>query len=328
MRIFNGKIHKNDVQKAISKLVTAGLSPVLYHFTDLLRATKIMEDGEFMLSPAVGTGADKVHNTKLYFLSCSRIKFGGYARSKTSQTGVEFTLDGRRLSHKYSGSPVDYWGEYWRESVKNMGGNPNDVIESFLSKDENEDRIFSDDPSIPTDYVTEVHILFAAGPESEHYDKWYPNLVKLMRICKTSNIPCFVYDNVQDFKTHRKSNSIDFSEVPRYVSEPVERESRPQFPPRGYDEYLKVYHARKKEDLDTSSSSRLAYDLAYAYEFRLQELAKSLEADIHNSRTGRDGDRKEIAKVLALFKKEGCKDAREFIDVLAGKARKLYGVGE
>lgn len=326
MRIRNGKVHKDDVAKVISMLVTAGISPILYHWTQIHSAARILEGDEFQLTPALGTGADKVPGQKLYFLSCSRIKHGGYARAQTYKSGVEFVLDGAKLSQRYTGTPVDYWGTHWREGMRQMGGSPEYLLEQYLGKDENEDRVFSDDPTIPAKrYIKEVHILSADDIDDDQYANVYPLITKILRICKTSGIECYLYNSIKDFKSQNKNKSIPFSELGRHVTKPDDFRKRTSFPSDKFDEFIELYYATDKEKLG-KKTSRLSWDLQS--EYRKDSIIKGLEVDIHNCRHGSEEAKKELHKLLALFKKEGVRTIRDFIEILADKAARMYKTEE
>jgi hypothetical protein len=320
MRIINGKIHKDDVQKAISKLATAGFSPILYHYTSINNALEVLEKGYFWLTPAIATKSDFVPNSKLYFLSCSRIKFGGYARAKTYKCGVEFVLDGRKLANRYSGSPIDYWGESWREIAK-KGGGP-DAIEQFLQSDENEDRVYSDEAKISSDYITEAHI-FMAKDIGDRHELYYSLILKMMLICKRDGIECYLYDNKDYFRTHRTDKAVPFSSLEKPTKTKEWGSSR-DWGSNDSDVYQIIYYARNYEDIENKRAKDMVWYLSGGTQgLRFDDYVKSLENLIHNSRSGGDSRKAEVAKLMKLFKKHGCTTVRDFMEVLVEKSKAL-----
>lgn len=319
MRIKNGKIHIEDINKAVSKIVTAGISPILYHYTSINNAYDILNKGFFWLTPAVGTQSDHVPNSKLYFLSCSRIKHGGFARSKTYKCGVEFVLDGTMLAHNYSGSPVDYWGESWRNAVRN---DKNSTLEDFLKSDENEDRVYSDKAKISSKYITEAHIFMADDIGEDRYKIYYPMITTIMRTCKTSDIEVYLYNQIQAFKTHNKAKAVPFSSLEKHVTKPEDfRVSRDWG--RGDDVYTQIYYAKKYSELKGRARDMAWYLSSGSQGMRFEDYLRSLENTIHNSRSGGDNSKEGISKLLGLFKKNNCKTATDFLNVLAEKCKIL-----
>lgn len=301
----------------------AGLSPVLYHYTGIHNALSILDREYFILSPALGSKADYVPNQKLYFFSTSRIKFGGYARSNLGKSGVTFVLDGSKLAQRYSGSPVDYWGESWRSVILKGGGRPEEVLENYLGKDENEDRVFSDNSVIPVSpYVSEAHFYFDMKEDDSNYNNYHSKIRKALIKCHNLGIDCYLYNDRSAFMNLTKSRAIDITELPKVNFEPEEPfkgKYNTDMRSDHMDGYLELYHAKKATDL-SKRADKLAHDIIWYTEDKV----RSLEADIHNSRHGNEFKKKEVHKLLALFKKEGVNTIREFIEILKEKAKALF----
>jgi hypothetical protein len=325
MKVINGKIFKKDLQKAVAMLTTAGLSPILYHYTHVSGALDILEDMKFHLSPAIGTNSDMAPGCKLYYLSCSRIKFGGYSRSKVYNSGVHFVLDGVKLAQKYSGSPMDYWGDTWRKALlddtKNKNVSIDKLFEDYLGKDENEDRVFSDEPTIPVQkYVKEVHIFLKPETGRDFYSVDYQKIMKIMRICMSSGIEVYMYDDLSHFKNQYKAKAIPFTEVKKPDSK-EEIRPRSRFGNENrWDYVLQIYYSKDLKDLDKYAYNN-AWDLQSDYRFK--EIVTRIKNDIHNTRSGSKESKEELTKILKLFKAEGCKTVEEFVAVLAKKAAVL-----
>lgn len=81
----------------------------LFYFTQLPALKKILNDGQLLLSPTGGTGADAVHGVKYpYFMSLTRSRQGSY--HARDESGVLIEYDGRVLGQRNLIKPVDYWG--------------------------------------------------------------------------------------------------------------------------------------------------------------------------------------------------------------------------
>lgn len=302
----------------------SGALDVLYHYTSLHAAAQIMTDNEFSLSPIVGTGAELDLGLKnLYFLSTSRIKFGGYARSQVYKFGVTLNLDGRKLSHKYSMSPVDYWGREWRESMKSNGIK----TEEILGKNENEERVFIDQPYIPAKpYITEIHIFVTPDPTEWSYTKAHQNALKIISAAKKSSIPVYLYDDLDNFKLQNVSKSLSYSDLP---APEKEEKSKPYYrgekerADRTFDKYLELYYATDVSKL-SKEANRLAYNLTVGGMY-LRDIITSLENDIHNSRSTKNKFLNEkLYRLLKLLQKHKTKNIKEFVElVLIPKAQKL-----
>lgn len=309
-----------------NKRAEAGISDKVYHFTTLSNASKIMSDDRFTLSPVMGTDMEiQLSKNKLFYFSTSREKFGGYTRTNAYSSGVVFNLDGRKLSHNYSGDPVDYWGRDWRETMR-KGGSP---VEERIAKDENEDRVYSDKPEISpaSKYIDEIHILLKVSSEQSHYARAYQAMIDLVRESKLKGIPVFIYDNVKDFKVQNKDKSLSFKDFESkkeekgdyYFDHGVDRAKR------YYNKYFELYHATDYDKL-SKEASKLAYNLLVGGMY-LKDIIISIKNDIHNSKSSRVKEVKDkVAKFVQLIKKSTKgKGVDEFVEeVLQPKAKQLY----
>jgi len=185
--------------------VVSGLSPVLYHATTYIKAYNIIKGNKFRLSTYLGSSSDNPGNMKgLYYLSTSRIKYGGYSRYLSDQQAT-FVLDGRKLSQRYKGRSIHYWGDMAR--VENVLDKITDE-DQFLKNVENEDTLYSHHPFIKpaTNYIKELHILV---PEKEYLKK----ALELYRVAKNKKIPVYVYDNKNNYITQNKHKALDVKNV-------------------------------------------------------------------------------------------------------------------
>jgi hypothetical protein len=87
-----------------------GLSPVLYHATQLGNAVSILRDNTFNLTNTLGLKSERGIQKKFYYISFARSLTSGYYYFENPQKGiVYFKIDGDKLGNRYKGLPVDYW---------------------------------------------------------------------------------------------------------------------------------------------------------------------------------------------------------------------------
>ena len=283
---------------------TAGLSPLLFHWTSLDGAASILETDKFKLSTHVGTKSDNdKNNKKFYYMSTSRVPNGGY----TKPYGVILVLDGKKLSQNYSGTPFDYWGEEWR----NRSGKDRNQYE------ENEDRILADKPTIPqaSKYIDEIHVMYKGSlrddpsPNDEEFNNAQRKRLRaVLYTAKKKNIPVFFYEDKSAFLLLNKKKTIDppFEEWKIDHTLPSwSKSDRDTFGP-----WLEVYYTTDYNKL-TKEGKRKRETLRYS------DAPEVLRTDLHNARkTG------EAANLLALWKKLKISTADEYIAILRERQAK------
>ena len=255
-----------------SRKILEGLSDILYHSTTFLAARDIIMNNEFLLSPDIGTSVERELRPKekqVYYLSTSRSKMGEYRTGGerpyygTGQT--LFVLDGRRLSHNYSGRPVDYWQGFGMKSRKEM-----------------EDRIFSSKPKIQpaSDYIQEIHMFTFDRTRDREFDDSDFNVIRNMRKMKLAanrmKIPMYFYDDMKAYTLLDTSNAIPLSKFK------TEGKSKPSMSMKRRSQSLAPYMELLNID-DVNSLSKQAkrklYDLSSWYR---DDIIRSISADFHN----------------------------------------------
>ena len=217
----------NDLEKSLETLFE-GLSPIIYHNTEYSGAVGILKSNTFRLSPALSIGGDRPSlklkrksgqferidmTKKLYFMSTSRIKYGGYARTMGLHQAV-FVLDGQKLSHNYTAIPVAYWSSL-------MPGSKT-PSEELLKRDENEDRLVSNKMEIPNanKYIKQVHVLVDKDLDktktSERYKYFFTQLKEINDNAEKLKIPIYFYEDFEAYKLQniKKSKSFEQLELP------------------------------------------------------------------------------------------------------------------
>lgn len=194
-----------DYVSLMKKELNESLSKELYHFTSSGKAAKILKTNEFVLSKVYGyPGKEDKREMefhpkgKVYYLSASRSKFGGYARHKLKFfQGIDYVnlvLDGEKLNQNYEGKPISFFTREDKKKTLSSKGR-----EDFMAQDEMEDRLFSSKPYIKnaSKYIKEVHILLY----EKEINKWVDSLKETT---SKKNIPLYIHKNLETFKVLKK----------------------------------------------------------------------------------------------------------------------------
>lgn len=293
----------NDIKHHLKE----GISPVLYHVTYMGNLRNILKTDKFKLTPDIGTQADQNlgHKTKVYYLSTTRHKLGGYGLSVGNGT-TTIVLDGIKLGQRYSGSPVDYWGPEFNAV------NPR--------KAEAEDRIYSNDRYITnaTSYIKEVHMFMDVERPDDRVAvirNWRGVLMAL----KKQGIPYWLYDDKQAYLIQNKAKGISMP------TEPLKVKNKDDLKNYGYQrsrtDYLKpwveLYHKRSIEELSPRANDirkRVIYD------YDMRDLLTSLKNDFHNQK---GDDTSGVDTIITLMRREGMRTLDEFIQLISDKWKAL-----
>jgi hypothetical protein len=138
------------------KFLKEGITDVVYHYTSgLNKAAQILEENKFMASGGFTKEVEtELGKGKLYYFSTARTPVNSYTGNYPQ--GAIFKLDGRALSEKYKGAPVDYWADPDRGKSSKKAANPGPQgTDAF----EAEDRILLNEPYIDDadTYIDEIH---------------------------------------------------------------------------------------------------------------------------------------------------------------------------
>jgi len=176
------------------KLIDEGVTDIVYHFTNIYSLNGILKSNRFLTKLVLGyKQEEKINRGRFFFLSTTRSKSEGFF--KETPGSVRIKLDGRKLSQKYKGYPIDYWGA------------------SNLYTPEMEDRIVLDKPYIDNAiyYILEISIL---------NDKSNKKIIKsVITLCEKNNIPVFLYDNISDYTMGNKNNALKINYLKGYDDE-------------------------------------------------------------------------------------------------------------
>jgi hypothetical protein len=239
-----------------SEVLAEGATSVLYHKTGVRAALEIITSGLFKLTSSIGnrSESDMAPPGYPYYLSATRSKVGDYHRWVGS-SAVMFVLDGDRISQRYLVKPVDYWERSWQGTQDRTR--------------ESEDRIFSRRNTMPSDYITEVHVLL-----SEQNDLRSEEVRKLLIAAKTKNIPTYLYTDQESWRLQNKRRAKTAGEVgdllkggrrePAYMGRPVRGQGRGE-DAYGRSDILNWIELIKKQPGQTLSkrADKLRYNLQY-----------------------------------------------------------------
>lgn len=282
----------------VSELLSEGISQIVYHYTNLRALTKLLSTDTFNLTADIGTGSEQDirRKTKFYYLSTTRHKLGGY-NLNPYRSGIMLKLDGKKLNQRYSGDPVDYWGEEFRKI------NP--------TKAEAEDRIFSKEPSIPNakQYIMEVHILFDESKDIS--DMEISSLRKIAIDLKKSNIPYYIYSDSKNFLLQNKNKAT--TALPKDIgkSSPAVPGRQLKHDLRDFNVYLELYN-KKPGDTLSVEAKKILYHLRIYFSDKLATFGNIM----HNNKS-KDADF--VHKYLRILRREKLSSNKEFLDFILNK---------
>lgn len=297
--------------RQLKPLLEALSSVVYYTPGHLSNLRDILKSNTMMLSVAFGTPSDmKANFGKLYFLSLSRMKFGGYARSKFfgSNVAANMVLDGGKLNQVHKGKAVDYWGPEWRPEP----GSDAYEVDRFLRNYEAEDRLITDKDRIKNikKYLKEVHIYVP----SEVSPRDTADMIEINKLFK----PVYFYNNESAFKLldKRRSKQYSSSEI-KVLQQKDDKFSRgmDNLRNRSLNALVDVWKYASGQNVKLNSSAKeLEYKLRYngGDNFWLDDYKQSFEADIHNNKTNPKA-RDTIRNVGVAIRKTKSKDVKDFL---------------
>jgi hypothetical protein len=301
-----------------------GLSPVLYHATQLGNAVSILRDNTFNLTNTLGLKAERGIQKKFYYISFARSLTSGYYYFENPQKGiVYFKIDGDKLGNRYKGLPVDYWSS------------PSETERGLIrqKKMENEDRVISDSPEIPnaTSYIQEIYVYVGESEgvkdmdtDSPTFNKWVfteaiadlsdfmrSYIRKLILLAKSYEIPIYMYWKKTDLLMNNKDNAvnlqdIDLSGTYNMASTWVTRT------PVWITLLYKMYNAKTKEDLLAmlTSQEKDKFNRFEGWGFYKEDILQRLDADFSNLRSKNN---QTVNKIVSIMKREGYGSIEEML---------------
>lgn len=289
------------------EIITEGLSPIVYHYTNLWAGENIVDSGEFQLSSTLGSVEEQYAPKGYpYFLSTTRTKTGDYHRI-IGDSAVMFVLDGTYYNQRYPARSVDYWLN-------------RDPSKAYGREHEAEDRLFSRTPTIPIDGVTSVHVLLNLKSKPE--PNRYPKIRKLLVAAKRRGIPAYFYTEESAWRRLDTSKTGDVSVLKQPPSEKQKYWGGRAGLHKGYlHKWLELIGAQKENQLSKEANS-IKYSLRYHWDnpFYLKDIKQGLSNDLSNARKPNNGpDRDNATKIIAFMRKNNLNTVMDLVNYLANK---------
>jgi len=300
----------------LKPLLLESLNSIVYHTTSIDHLHDILKDNKFKMSIAIGTLSDfDMNRKKFYYLSTSRIKFGGFTRSNFHKNGsmVILVLDGKKLNNNFKAISVNYWSGFKSYEIDRM-----------LKNNENEDRIISDKPYIDNfkKYILEIHIYI---PINNEFRLRYKNILNFI---DTSFEHIYYYNDESAFKVLNKNKAyLKFNDVSiKYDN----KEQTSDYLPIKFNLKILLIHeilnCKNYNELSNDAkeySKELINLISYSYsEYRLRDIMIGIENEIHNYKTDKLY-RDDIYNFLYDMKKLKLKTIKDIIIYVAKKVFKL-----
>jgi hypothetical protein len=270
---------------------------VLYHATSEYVVIQILKSNSFKLVPDIATGADtglgNSSKRKIWYLSTTRHKLGGYHKNNT--WGVMLNLDGNRISHNNKIVAVDYWGASFAAVDR--------------SKMEAEDRVLSAKPELKpaTKFIRSIHVLPKQNWVSDDHEK--QRLRDIMILAKKKGIPLFHYDSRENWLVQRNPMKLDINDLKKQdksIRTPTNL-GRKDKGIGGLMELLVAPKTTKKfSDMAKKWLDRMKY---YAHDYETQ-----MSADFHNAKTS-----DELTRLIQVMHKKKLYSQKDLQDYLKNK---------
>jgi len=280
----------------INEILTESLSRIVYHYTNITSALKILSSGVFQLSSGIGSIEQQYSpKGKPYFLSTTRTRHGGYHDTIGNQA-VLFELDGNWFNRHYISYPVDYWEN-------------RDPAKVSHRSHEAEDRVFSKSPTIPINGVISVHVYInpSADPEVRAWGR------QVLIAAKKQGIRANFYTDKQAWKNFDSRKKGDIA-ILTGQDGPISSVSRH----KGYLlPWIELLQAKDKSQL-SKKADNLRYSLMYTYD--KQDAVSGLKNELSNARKPNSGpDRAHAVKIINFMQQNNLATVEDLVDALAKK---------
>ena len=284
----------------INEILTESLSRIVYHYTNITSALKILSSGVFQLSSGIGSIEQQFAlKGKPYFLSTTRTRHGGYHGTVGNQA-VLFELDGDWFNNHYISRPVDYWEN-------------RDPAKVSHKSHEAEDRVLSKSPTIPINGVISVHVYINpdADPEVRAWGR------QVLIAAKKRGIGAYFYTDKQAWRNFDSRKKGDVS-ILTGQDQPISNVSRH----KGYlMPWIEILQAKSQSQLSKKADS-LRYSLMYTY--NKQDAVSGLKNELSNARKPNSGpDRAHAIKIINFMQKNNLSTVEALVDALAEKWKSL-----
>lgn len=285
----------------IQEILLEAATAIVYHYSTVPAAAKILKSGAFQLSSVTGNKSEEMYSMPgyPYFLSTTRSKVGDYHRYVGS-SAVMFVIDGNWLNQRYKTKPVDYWDRSWLHS-------------NGTRTSESEDRVFSKEPEIAISGVTEVHVFL-----NEQHEYRSPEVRTILITAKKRGIPAYLYTDETAWRLQDTRKAVTPGEAAPLLKGQQQKGYTPSRPPTMYLEpWLELIYKNKKSDL-TPRAEKLRHDLVY-YGSRYPEEDSGLGTDMSNARKPNSTDYPAAVKINDYMRKNKFATTVELKNAIANK---------
>jgi GNAT superfamily N-acetyltransferase/predicted nucleotidyltransferase len=280
------------------EFLVEGATSVLYHYAGITAARDILRDGAFKLSSTTGNSSEAGYAPRgyQYFLSTTRSRVGDYHRYVGSGAAM-FVLDGAWLGQRYPVKPIDYWERAWQHS-------PDRTRES-------EDRVFSQDNTIPIACVRGLHVLMKEQSEVRS-----PATREMLILAKQRKIPAYLYMDETAWRLQDTRRAVSIQQAADVLRGP-----KPT--PRSYrsrnflEEILEMIFKKHKSELTDGAQKRVRNLLIYGSRHPTED--DGLGVDMSNARKPGSSDYDSAVKINQFMRARGLKNTVELKNFLVQK---------
>ena len=282
----------------ITEIITEGATAVLYHYAGITSARDILRDGVFKLSSTTGNPSEAGYAPRgyQYFLSTTRSRVGDYHRYVGSGAAM-FVLDGNWLGQRYPVKPIDYWERSWQHS-------PGRTRES-------EDRVFSQDNTIPIDGVRALHVLMKEQSEVRS-----PATREMLILAKQKGIPAYLYMDETAWRLQDTRRAVSIKQAVNVLKGP--KPSPRSYRSRNFlEEILEMIFKKNKAELTAGARKRVQNLLIYGSRHPTED--DGLGVDMSNARKPGSSDYDSAVKINQFMRANGLKNTVELKNRLLQK---------
>lgn len=296
----------------LNKLITETIDKLYHKISNTEHLVSILKQDKLKLTFGPAKGSDNKNGNYKFYLSTSREKVGGYARSRPEHKFEAYSitaileLDGRELGYNYKMFPFDYW---------QMGP----------ATSESEERIVSNKPYIEhvNRYINAIHIFIPTGNRLPNNPHQISYLYRIHQLAIHRNINTYYYTDSNAFVQLRTSKSIPFEKISQ------------KLPRQSFDKDSLKYHKsittrnKTRSDYgiemlniwkDRPPKDRDQYDrLLYMFLYYQYDLNGAIGSDIQNALRERPDYFHELANEM---RKTNSKSLSDFINVVKDKVIK------
>jgi hypothetical protein len=272
-----------------SEVLDEGATSVLYHYTSVRPALKILQSGEFELTSSYGNKSEEKITPPgyPYYMSTTRSKVGDYHTRYPGSHAVMFVLDGDKISQRYKVKPVDYWERMWASDTSNQRTR------------ESEDRVYSKTPTIPADSIKEIHQLVMGADENRG-----PVIRNMAILAKKKGIPIFFYTDKDSWLLQDKRKAVPVSQIASQLAGALPNAyHRPSRRVSTLEQWLELIKKTDQSQL-SPEADKLRYNLVY-YGARYPHEDQNLGNDLHNARKPGEPDRAIAVKLVDFMRRKG-----------------------